>query len=38
MIMAEFWYKLVVSGKKTLEQVPEKWRDIVEKMLEENGR
>ena len=36
--MAEFWYKLVVSGKKTLEQVPEKWRDIVEKMLEENGR
>ena len=36
--MAEFWYKLVVSGKKTLDQVPEKWRDIVEKMLEENGQ
>lgn len=34
--MAEFWYKLVKSGKKTLDEVPEKWREEVERMLEEN--
>ncbi len=34
--MAEFWYKLVKSGKKTLDDVPAKWRDIVEQMLEED--
>lgn len=32
--MAEFWYKLVQSGQKTIEQVPEKWRALVEEMLE----
>lgn len=34
--MAEFWYKLVKSGKKTIDEVPEKWREIVQKTLEEN--
>ena len=34
--MAEFWYKLVKSGKKTLDEVPEKWREEVERMLGEN--
>lgn len=34
--MAVIWYKLVKSGKKTLDQVPEIWRDEVEKMLEED--
>ena len=34
--MAEFWYKLVKSGKKTLDEVPEKWREIVREMLGEN--
>ena len=34
--MAEFWYKLVKSGKKTIDEVPEKWREIVRKMLEED--
>lgn len=34
--MAEFWYKLVKSGKKTIDEVPEKWREEVERMLEEN--
>lgn len=34
--MAEFWYKLVKSGKKTIEQVPAKWREEVRAMLEEN--
>lgn len=32
--MAEFWYKLVISGKKTIDQVPIKWREIVRQMLE----
>lgn len=32
--MAEFWYKLVKSGRKTLDEVPEKWREIVRAMLE----
>lgn len=32
--MAEFWYKLVVRGVKTLDDVPEKWRDEVRRMLE----
>lgn len=35
-MMAEFWYKLVKSGKKTIEQVPAKWREEVRAMLEEN--
>lgn len=34
--MARFWYKLVKSGNKTLEEVPEKWRAEVETMLEED--
>lgn len=34
--MAEFWYKLVKSGRKTLEQVPAKWRALVEEMLKED--
>ena len=34
--MARFWYKLVKSGSKTLEEVPEKWRAEVEAMLEED--
>lgn len=32
--MAEFWYKLVKSGRKTLDEVPERWREIVRAMLE----
>ena len=31
-----FWYKLVKSGEKTIDDVPEKWRAEVEAMLEEN--
>ena len=31
--MAEFWYKLVKSGKKTIDEVPERWREIVRAML-----
>lgn len=32
--MAQFWYKLVKSGVKTLDDVPEKWREEVRAMLE----
>lgn len=32
--LAEFWYKLVKSGAKTLDQVPEKWREEVRQKLE----
>lgn len=36
--MAMFWYKLVKSGVKTIDQVPVKWREEVRQMLEdENG-
>ena len=33
--MAEFWYKLIKSGKKTIDDVPEKWRAEVEEMLKD---
>lgn len=32
--MAQFWYKLVKNGIKTIDDVPEKWRDEVRAMLE----
>lgn len=35
--MAQFWYKLVKNGIKTLEEVPAKWRDEVRAMLEEDA-
>lgn len=34
--MALFWYKLVKSGAKTIDDVPEKWREDVRRMLEED--
>lgn len=35
--MAMFWYKLVKSGARTLDQVPPKWRAEVERMLEDDN-
>lgn len=32
--MAEFWYKMVKSGKWSIERVPAKYRDAVKVMLE----
>lgn len=32
--MVEFYVKLIKAGKKTIEQVPEKWRAAVEQALE----
>lgn len=34
--MAKIYYKRVISGQMTLEEVPLKWRAEVRKMLEEN--
>lgn len=31
--MAKLYYKLVKTGKRTLESVPERWRDEVAAML-----
>ena len=31
--MAKVYYNLIVKGMKTLEDVPEKWRAEVEKLL-----
>ena len=36
--MVKFWYKLVKSGAKTLDEVPEKWRDAVAEMLADDCR
>ena len=33
--MAAIYYRLVVTGSRTLEEVPEKWRDQVQALLEE---
>ena len=35
--MIEAYVKLIMAGKKTLEQVPEKIRDAVKELLEEAG-
>lgn len=32
--MAKMYYKLIKSGKKSLEDVPMKWQNEVQKMLE----
>lgn len=31
--MAKIYYRAIKSGKRTLESVPERWRDDVRKML-----
>ena len=33
--MAKIYYKRIVSGQMTIEDVPEKWRAQVRRMLEE---
>lgn len=32
--MAKIYYKRVINGQMTLEEVPEKWREEVRRMLE----
>lgn len=32
--MAKIYYNLIIAGKKTLDDVPMKWRDEVREMLE----
>ena len=33
--MAKIYYRRIVAGKMTLEEVPERWRDEVQKLLDE---
>lgn len=33
--MAKIYYKRILAGKMTLEEVPERWRAEVEEMLNE---
>lgn len=32
--MAKIYYRAIKAGKRTLESVPERWREAVKKMLE----
>lgn len=34
--MAKVYYNLIVKGLKTIEDVPTKWREEVEKLLKNN--
>lgn len=34
--MIQFWYKLVKSGARTIDDVPLKWREAVRELLEED--
>ena len=34
--MAKIYYRKIIAGQMTLEQVPERWREEVRKLLEEN--
>lgn len=33
--MAKIYYKKIINGEMTLNQVPERWREEVRKLLEE---
>lgn len=35
--MAKIYYDLIIHGIKTIEDVPELWRDEVRRMLDENN-
>lgn len=35
--MAKIYYRKIINGQMTLEDVPEKWREEVRRMLEENA-
>ncbi len=35
--MAKIYYDLIKAGKKTIDDVPLKWRDEVRKMLDEDN-
>jgi len=35
--MAKIYYRKIINGQMTLDEVPEKWREEVRRMLEENA-
>ena len=34
--MAKIYYKRIINGQMTLDEVPEKWRKAVEELLEQD--
>ena len=36
--MAKIYYKRIKNGQMTIDQVPEKWRSDVEKLLEDDEK
>ena len=36
--MVKFWYRRVKRGKATIEDVPELWREDVQKLLDAEGK
>lgn len=34
--MAKIYYRRIIAGEMTLEQVPERWREAVRQLLEGN--
>lgn len=36
--MAKFWFKRILAGKATIEDVPERWRESVQMMLNEQAK
>lgn len=34
--MAKIYYKRIIAGQMTIEEVPSKWREEVRRMLEED--
>lgn len=36
--MAKFWFKRILAGKATIDDVPERWRDSVQMMLNEAAK
>lgn len=36
--MSKIYYNRIIAGLMTIDEVPARWRNAVEKLLEENGR
>ena len=34
--MAKIYYRRIIAGEMTLDDVPERWKEAVRKLLEEN--
>lgn len=36
--MAKFWFKLIIAGKRTIDDVPQLWRESVQMLLNEHSK